>query len=626
MVKRLEELDLPEDIKKLDTDELELLAVQLREKLIDTVSETGGHLASNLGVVELTLALHRCFDTSKDRIIFDVGHQSYVHKMLTGRLDRFSTLRKLDGLSGFPKVGESIHDAFDTGHSSTSISAAYGMAAARDLKKEKYDVVAVIGDGSLTGGLAYEGLNNLGNADSKAIVILNDNGMSIRPNTGGISDHLAKLRVSKGYYKFKTGLKRSMRSVPGVGEGIVRGASKLRDVAKYALVDGVFFEELGFTYIGPIDGHDIDALTEALMMAKNAEESCLVHVLTTKGKGYRNAEIDPDVFHGTGPFEKTTGLPKKTDPKMTYSDLFGMTMTEMAERDDKIVSVSAAMIDGVGMAEFAKEFPERTFDAGIAEQHAVTFAAGLAAAGMKPVVSIYSTFLERAYDQILMDVCLMDLPVVFAIDRAGIVGADGETHHGVFDLSYLTHLPNMKVLCPSGAAEMRQMLKYAVSCGGPCAVRYPKGHAHDPYLGEHDFTGKSIVIREGKDGYIIAAGSMVHHALMASDILKGEGLEIGVVDAAIVKPIDEETIGRICAEADMIFTCEDNVAAGGFGSAVSSFAAENYPGVRVFNIGWPLKFIEHGSIPELMHRYGMDGYGIAGKIAKAKGIDFGGTR
>ena len=626
MTRRLEELDLPEVIKELTTDELELLAVQIREKLIDTVSETGGHLASNLGVVELTLALHRCFDSSRDRIIWDVGHQSYVHKMLTGRLPEMDTLRKLDGLSGFPKRKESIHDAFDTGHSSTSISVAQGMATARDLEGDSYDVIAVIGDGSLTGGLAYEGLNNLGSADTKAIVILNDNGMSIRPNTGGISDHLAKLRVSEGYYKFKSGLKRSMRRVPGVGEGIIKGASKLRDVAKYALVDGVFFEELGFTYIGPIDGHDIDALTEALTMAKAAEESCLIHIVTTKGKGYRNAENDPDVFHGTGPFEKTTGRPKKTDDKMTYSDLLGLTMIDLAERDDKVVSVSAAMIDGVGMAEFAKEFPNRTFDVGIAEQHAVSFAAGLAASGMKPVVSIYSTFLERAYDQLIMDVCLMDLPVVFAIDRAGIVGADGETHHGVFDLSYLGHMPNMTVLCPSGASQMRQMLKYALSLEAPCAVRYPKGHAEDPFVEEHDFTGKSIVMREGEDAVIVACGSMVHHAMMASDILANMGIDVGVIDACIVKPLDEETILDACSGTDLVFTCEDNVEVGGFGPEVSSLFAEKRPGVKVVNIGWPLKFIEHGSIPELLHRYRLDGYGIATRIAACKGIDLGEDR
>lgn len=613
MRKRLEELRLPEELKGLTNEELDLLAVEIREKLIDTVSETGGHLASNLGVVELTLALQRCFDTSRDRIVWDVGHQSYVHKMLTGRLGEFGTIRKLDGLSGFPKVNESRHDAFDTGHSSTSVSIAHGMAQARDLKGEDYEVVAVIGDGSLTGGIAYEGLNNLGSADTKAIVILNDNGMSIRPNTGGISDHLAKLRVSEGYYRFKTKLKRSMRRVPGIGEGIIHGASKLRDIAKYALVDGVFFEELGFTYIGPIDGHDIRALTEALEMAKTAEESCLIHIVTKKGKGYRNAENDPDVFHGTGPFEKTTGLPKKPDTEMTYSDLLGLTMSELAERDERIVSVSAAMIDGVGMAEFAKEFPGRTFDAGIAEQHAVSFAAGLAASGMIPVVSIYSTFLERAYDQLLMDVCLMDLPVVFAIDRAGIVGADGETHHGIFDLSYLSHMPGMKVFAPSSAAHMRQMLKYAVSCGGPCAVRYPKGHVME-LDGAPDFTGKSIILKEGSDTYIIAAGSMVHHALMASDILESRGISAGVVDAGIISPLDEETIGSVLSRVPCVFTCEDNVIPGGFGSAVSSLAASSHPGIRVVNIGWPTKFIEHGSIPELIHRYGLDGYGIAERI------------
>lgn len=616
MIKRLEEMDLPNDIKNMDTDELELLAVAIRDFLISNISETGGHLASNLGVVELTLALHKLFDTSKDRIIWDVGHQSYIHKILTGRMDKFHTLRQLDGLSGFPKRSESIHDAFDTGHSSTSISVAHGMAVARDLKGEDRNIVAVIGDGALTGGLAYEGLNNIGNSNRKAIVILNDNGMSIRPNTGGISDHLSKLRVSRKYYMFKGGLKKAVKKIPAIGNGIYGGASKLRDIVKYALVDGVFFEELGFTYIGPVDGHDIDALIENIETAKNSEKPCVVHVITQKGKGYRNAENNPDVFHGTGPFEKTTGLPVKKESSMSYSDVFGFKMTEMAEKDPDIVAVSAAMIDGVGLEGFAKRFPDRIFDAGIAEQHAVSFAAGLAVQGMKPVVAVYSTFLQRAYDQIVEDVCLQDLPVVFAIDRAGVVGSDGETHNGIFDISFLSGIPNMTVLAPADSAELGRMIEYAFKLGTPVAIRYPKGAVPEREISIPSEDAEPQYLTNGGDIHIWALGNMVEKALDAAELLEKQGISCSVINAKRAWPCSKEAVMSSAQSAKLLVTLEDNITAGGFGSKIADICAGSGESCPVLRLGWPPEFIEHGKIDELFKRYRLDASGIAERISE----------
>lgn len=598
------------DIKAMTEAEMDLLAVDLRDKLIENISKTGGHLASNLGVVELTIALHRVFDTSRDKLIWDVGHQSYVHKLLTGRSGEFSTLRQMDGLSGFPKTKESVHDAFDTGHSSTSISVAAGMAAARDMKKEDYDVIAVIGDGSLTGGEAFEGLNNLGDLKSKAIVILNDNGMSIRANTGGISNHLSKLRVSKGYYNFKGGVRKVVKKIPGIGNGLYQGASKMRDIVKYALVDGVFFEELGFTYLGPVDGHNIGDLVAALENAKVSGRSCVIHVITKKGKGYRNAEKNPDVFHGTGPFDSTTGKPVKSPCDKSFSDIFGMKMIDMAERNEDVVAISAAMIDGVGLEHFGRIYPKRLFDVGIAEQHAVSFAAGLAACGKRPVVAIYSSFLQRAYDQIIMDVCLQQLPVIFAIDRAGVVGADGETHQGVFDLSYLSHMPGMRVLAPCDGSRLTEMLDYAMSLNSPVAIRYPRGSA-----GSLDFERKPVSqgptrIGEGNDVHIWAVGTMVKNALDAAEILNEKGIGCSVFDPGIVAPIDGAAIKESAASSRLLVSLEDNVTIGGFGSLLSDHAP-------VLKLGWPQKFIEHGSVDELYKRYGLDGAGIAERIGEA---------
>ena len=598
------------DIKMMDNHDLELLAVELRDKLIDTISKTGGHLASNLGVVELTIALHRVFDTSKDRLIWDVGHQSYVHKILTGRNDDFHTLRQSGGLSGFPKRCESIHDSFDTGHSSTSVSAACGMAVSRDMKGEDYDVIAVIGDGSLTGGEAYEGLNNLGDSGSKAIVIINDNGMSISPNTGGISNHLSKLRVSSKYFAFKGGVKKVVTKVPAIGESIYSGASKLRDIVKYAVVDGVFFEELGFTYLGPVDGHDIEKLTEALNSAKASNKPCVVHVITKKGKGYRNAEKNPGVFHGTGPFDKTTGIALNYSGDRTFSEVFGIKMIDLAEKNKDVVCVSAAMIDGVGLEHFARIYPDRIFDVGIAEQHAVSFAAGLALGGMKPVVAIYSSFLQRAYDQIMLDVCMQNLPVVFAIDRAGAVGADGETHQGIFDLSYMSQMPNMTILSPRDGTELTQMLDYAISLDSPVCIRYPRGSAMDLNLPRVPVESGPQVLAEGKDVHIWTQGTMVKNALDASSILKKKGIDAGVIDTRIIKPLDESMVKKSMAESKMIVSLEDNVARGGLGSMLQEFT-------NVLKIAWPLTFIEHGKIEELQKCYGLDGEKVAERIGEA---------
>lgn len=619
MFKKLEDMNLPDDIKMMEPEDLELTAVEIRDFLLSHISKTGGHLASNLGVVELTLALHKVFDTSKDRIVWDVGHQSYVHKILTGRKDQFDTLRQLDGLSGFPKRSESIHDAFDTGHSSTSVSAAHGMAVARDKKGEDYNVIAVIGDGALTGGLAYEGLNNLGNSKSKAIVILNDNGMSIRPNTGGISDHLSKLRVSRKYYAFKGGLKRTVQNVPAIGNGLYYGASKMRDIVKYALLDGVFFEELGFTYIGPIDGHDIEALTENLEAARHSEKPCVLHVITQKGKGYRNAEQNPGVFHGTGPFEKDTGLPVKCANSISYSDAFGLKMIELAEKDPSIIAISAAMIDGVGLEGFAKQFPDRIFDSGIAEQHAVSFAAGMACQGMKPVVAIYSTFLQRAYDQIVEDVCMQELPVIFAIDRAGVVGADGETHNGIFDLSYLSHIPGLTVMAPSDKEELSMMLEHAAALNGPVAIRYPKGNAaeiSDSHLPLEYGPEKYF---HGNDVHIWALGSMVKPAIEAAQILGDKNIACSVINARYAVPTEKETVIESAAACRLMVTIEDNVTTGGFGSNISRIISESDTDVDFRCFGWPERFIEHGQIPELLERYRLDGKGLAERISEIIG-------
>lgn len=625
-MKKLLDYRFPQELKNMSIQELDLLAYEIRDFLIDNISKTGGHLASNLGVVELSIALHKVFDTPKDKLVWDVGHQSYVHKILTGRADRFSTLRQFGGMSGFPKVKESPYDTFDVGHSSTSISMAAGLAASRDLAGEDYHVTAIIGDGAMTGGLAYEALNNVGASKTNLMVILNDNGMSISQNTGGVSEHLGRLRGSRGYADFKRKLKKNMSEVPWIGKHAVSGLQHVRDLLKYAILDGVIFEELGFKYFGPIDGHNLEILTETLEMAKNVEGPVFVHIITKKGKGYRNAEELPSKFHGTGPFDPSTGLQHKSGSSRTYSDIFGSSLLKKAAEDEKIVAISAAMVEGTGLSQFKKQYPKRTFDVGIAEGHAVSFASGLAAGGYKPVVCVYSTFLQRAYDQIAEDICLQDLPVIFAVDRAGIVGADGETHHGIFDLSYLTHLPNMTVLTPSDGAELSEMLDYALKLGHPCAIRYPRGEAArlnlDPvplpqsrtvFPKTRQDAGEAENIQK-TDVEIWAAGNMTKTAIEVRQVLEQKNLCAGVVDVRAVKPLDEKTLTASADRAELIITLEDNVIQGGFGQKAAALLSQR-PN-RVISMGWPDRFIEHGSCEQLLNKYKLDAFSIAERICE----------
>ena len=605
--KKITDYRFPDDLKDMTDREMELLSYEIRDFLIENVSRTGGHLASNLGVVELTIALHRVFDSPRDKIVWDVGHQSYIHKILTGRASEIGRIRCFNGISGFPKRCESEHDCFETGHSSTSISAAAGFAAARDLKGEGHQVVAVIGDGALTGGLAYEGLNNVGDSGRKMIVILNDNQMSISRNTGGIAKHLNKLRTSSAYLDFKKQMKKTLKGIPGVGEGLYSGVEHLRDSIKYAVVQGAVFEEFGFKYLGPVDGHKLNELTDTLELAKALPGPVLVHVLTQKGKGYKNAENNPDRFHGIGPFDPTTGIPANSSLDLSFSQVFGNKLVQLASRDSRIVAVSAAMVEGTGLEKVRTRYPERIFDVGIAEAHAVTFSAGLAQSGFRPVVAIYSTFLQRAYDQILMDVCLQNLPVVFAIDRAGNVGQDGETHHGIFDLSYLSHMPNLTIFAPKDGQELAEMLEKALSLPGPSAIRYPRGAATNVLIGNS----------QGKDVEIWAAGTMVSAASKACSLLKDRGIDAGLVPIGQIKPMDQKELLDRFGRVPHIVTLEDNTVIGGFGQMLRSLAAEKgHREVTISTIGWPDKFIEHGSVDELFEKYGLDPEGLAERIQK----------
>lgn len=603
-MKDILERDYPSALKSMTNEELDLLAVRIREFLIDKVSKTGGHIASNLGIVELTIALHKVFDTPKDKIIWDVGHQAYVHKILTGRKDGFDELRNYGGISGFPKRAESEFDVFDTGHASTSISAACGMAAARDLRGDDNEVIAVIGDGSLTGGLAYEGINNIGSKKSKVIIILNDNGMSISKNIGGVSNHLAKLRTSRGYRTAKLNVKNALSRVPVAGKAVTSVVSGTKELLKYAMIPkGVVLEELGFTYIGPVDGHDIPKLEEALEAAKQADNSVVVHVITKKGKGYRNAEKDPDKFHGISPFDPTTGKVKDKKGK-TFSDVFGEEMVSIGKDDDRLVAITAAMSTPTGLSEFFREFPERAFDVGIAEEHAVTFAASLALEGLKPVCAIYSSFLQRAYDQIVEDVALQDLPVIFAIDRAGIVGQDGETHHGLLDISFLSTVPGMTIFAPSSGGELRAALRYALTMDSPCAIRYPRGSCISDEEASFDGTNKRI--SDGKDVDIFAVGTMLNKALEVRSELSGMGIDAGIVQVVRPYPVDDGLIvpGR------PVFTLEDGMISGGFGERLSNLAKDN----DVTVLGFPDTFIEHGKTDELFEKYGLDKRAVTERI------------
>ena len=604
----------PGDLKSMNIDELISLGCDIRRFLIDSVSKTGGHLASNLGIVELAIGLHRVFDSPQDKIVWDVGHQSYVHKILTGRADKFATLRQTGGISGFPKAAESEHDIFDTGHGSNSVSLAAGLAAARDIRGEDYNVIAVIGDGALTGGMAYEGLNNLGFMKSKAIVILNDNGMSISKNTGSISMHLNKLRVSSNYLNAKENVKKALNKVPVIGRGMAQGVSHLKNSLKYALVDGgAIFEELGFTYIGPIDGNNIEKVIETLEIAKNSAEPVLIHAITKKGKGYKQAEEMPNKFHGIGPFDAGTGVAVSNGE--SFSSVFGKKLVNMALEDDRITAVCAAMTEGTGLSIFSETFPERTFDVGIAEEHAVSFAAGLARAGLKPVVAIYSTFLQRAYDQIMMDVALQNLPVIFAVDRGGNVGADGETHHGTFDLSYLSQIPNMTVLAPKDYEELALMMEYAATLDGPCAIRYPRGRQYEfpaELKASPVKTAEAQVFVTGPDVEIWSCGKMTATAVEVFKILDSKGIKAGVVNARFIKPLDSKALLESASRTSLIVTLEDNVLAGGFGSQIA--AAISDTDTKVYSFGWPDKFIEHGSSDELFKKYGLDAESISERI------------
>ncbi|MDO4518395.1 MAG: 1-deoxy-D-xylulose-5-phosphate synthase, partial [Bacillota bacterium] len=612
MSKYLRAHNFPEDLKDMDYRELELLSYELRDFLVDSVSKTGGHLASNLGIVEIAIALHKCLDTPKDKIVWDVGHQTYVHKILTGRIDGFKTLRKYGGMSGFPKMAESEYDTFDMGHSSNSISLGLGLASARDLLDEDYKVVSVIGDGAITGGLAYEALNNAGHKNTNLIVILNDNGMSISPNTGGISRSLGRITSTDTYIHMKVQSKKGLSKVPIIGDSMISGIHSAKSKIKYAVIDGIFFEELGFKYLGPIDGHNIKELCETIDRAKAINGPILIHAVTSKGKGYSKAEENPGLFHGIGPFDVDTGIPNKKNSGKSFSKVFGDKLTEMAREDDRIIAVSAAMIDGVGLEDFHREFPDRLFDVGIAEGHAVSFSAGLAKSGLKPFVAIYSSFLQRAYDQIVEDVCLQNLPVTLCIDRAGVVGADGETHHGLFDLSYLKSIPNLTVFAPKDGFELEAMMEEALRLDGPCAIRYPRGEAGSIEQEPHVEPGKSHLLREGKDVEIWAVGAMVKEALAAADILREDGLDIGVVNLSSVKPLDIDMIRESSIHSSLIVTAEDGVVLGGIGETIASTVKGAFAGdmdaenrAEVLCLGWPDKFIEHGTQAELYHIYGL---------------------
>ncbi|HHW40702.1 MAG TPA: 1-deoxy-D-xylulose-5-phosphate synthase [Syntrophomonadaceae bacterium] len=617
----LERIESPSDLRKLSFSELETLAHEIRAYVLQTVAETGGHLAPNLGVVELTIALHLVFNSPRDKIIWDVGHQSYVHKILTGRRKQFSTLRQYGGLSGFPKLRESIHDCFETGHSSTSISAALGMALARDLDRDNFSVVAVIGDGALTGGMAYEALNHAGQLGTRLIVVLNDNEMSITKNVGAMAGYLSRLRTDPLYHRSKEEIEEILRRIPNIGPRMVKAVERFKDSIKYLLVSGIIFEELGFTYLGPIDGHNIKLLHQVFERAKMLSGPVLIHVYTKKGKGYTPAEKNPDKFHGIGPFDLKTGVPYSKGPAPTYTQVFGECICRLAEKNPRLVAITAAMTDGTGLSNFARKFPKRFFDVGIAEQHAVTLAAGLARGGYQPVVVIYSTFLQRAYDQIVHDVALQGLPVVFALDRAGIVGEDGETHQGLFDLSYLRSIPGMIIMTPKDQNELAVMLANALDYKRPTAIRYPRGNGNNlvfEYKPESITPGQGEVLREGKDLAIFGVGPLVYAALEAAEQLEKDNCSVAVINCRFVKPLDEDLILKWAEKTGRVLTLEENVLAGGFGSAVLEFLTERGFRGEVARIGIPDCFVEHGA-PDLLRRhYGLDAQGIV-DFVKAKG-------
>ena len=614
----LELINGPEDIKKLTGKELDILRQEIRDFLIGKISRTGGHLASNLGVVELIMAIYLVFDLPKDKIIWDVGHQSYTHKILSGRKGEFDDLRQYGGMSGFPKRKESPCDAFDTGHSSTSISAGLGLAQARDVSGQDHFVVSVIGDGALTGGMAYEALNNAARMKKNFIIILNDNNMSISENVGGMSRYLNGIRTGDGYLDLKKYVTNVLSRIPVIGDELIDKISRTKNGIKQLLIPGMLFENMGITYLGPVDGHDVKALARALKEAKKLDHAVLVHVITKKGKGYEPAEKNPSRFHGVEPFDVLTGESKKEKKNPSYTDVFSKTICQLAEKDPKITAVTAAMPDGTGLKRFSRLYPDRFFDVGIAEEHAVTSAAGMAAGGLKPVVAVYSSFLQRGFDQILHDVCIQNLPVVFAVDRAGLVGSDGETHQGIFDLSFLSAIPNMSIFAPKNLWELKAGLEFAVSFGGPFAIRYPRGEA---YRGLKEFNapveyGRGEMLYEEKDIALLAVGSMVSTGEHVREKLKSEGWSCTLANGRFVKPFDEELVDRLAKNHWLIVTMEENVLQGGYGLMVTRYIHEHYPHVKVMNIAIPDGYVEHGNVSLLRKGLGIDSDSVIWRMKK----------
>lgn len=614
----LDRIQKENDIKNLTEEEINQLSAEIRQFLIESISVTGGHLASNLGVVELTMALHLCFDLPKDKIIWDVGHQSYTHKILTGRKEGFSSLRQYGGLSGFPKANESESDCFNTGHSSTSISAGLGMAAAREITGEDYHVVSVIGDGSLTGGMAYEALNNASQINKNFIIVLNDNNMSISENVGGMSKYLANFRTADAYRDLKANVMKSLQKMPVCGDKLIESIRNTKSSIKQLLIPGMLFEEMGIITLGPVDGSNIKELVKIFNEAKRVDGPVLVHVMTQKGAGYAPAEKNPARFHGAEPFDIETGKPLKKKEKSTYTDVISTVMCQLAEREPKLVAITAAMADGTGLAKFAKEYPDRFYDVGIAEQHGTTFAAGLAKAGLKPVFAVYSSFLQRAYDQVLHDVCIQNLPVVFAIDRAGLVGSDGETHQGIFDISFLSSIPNMTVMAPKNKWELADMMQFACSFETPIAVRYPRGTAYDG-LKEHRAPiqlGKAEVISEGQGIALFALGSMVETAEKVAAKLNEQDIEATVINARFAAPFDKDMVASLVPKHKLLVTMEENVTSGGFGEHVASYVNENDLDIKVQIVAIPDAYVEHGNVNKLKEDIGIDANSVYERVLK----------
>lgn len=602
----LEKINSPKDLKKLNIGEKNKLAKEIREYIIEVVSENGGHLASNLGVVELTIAIHSVFNMPKDKIVWDVGHQSYVHKIITGRKEQFKTIRKFNGISGFPKINESEYDNFNTGHSSTSISAALGMARARDLKGENNQVIAVIGDGALTGGMALEALNDAGFSQTKMTVILNDNEMSISKNVGGLNMFLSKLRTKKLYTKSNLSIKKIVNKIPVIGKPIVKVIQRIKRSIKQLIIPKMFFEDIGFTYLGPVDGHDIEQLENIMKLSKLVQGPVLIHVLTKKGKGYKIAEENPDKFHATAPFDIKTGKTKK-EKKTDYSKIFGKKLVEVAEKNDKIVAITASMKDGTGLAEFANKFPQRFFDIGIAEQHALTMAAGMAKEGMIPFVPIYSSFYQRAYDQVIHDIAIQNLPVIMCVDRAGVVGADGETHQGTLDMAFFRLVPNLTIMAPKDFKELEDMMEFAIELNKPVVIRYPRGGEDESVKFEkHEKIklGKAEMLREGKDISIIAIGKRVSSAIKLAQNYKEKGIDAEVINARFLKPLDAQIIKESIQKTKKVVTLEDGTKINGLGTAIEELIVEeNLQNIKMEKQAWPDEFIKHGTVEELEKEY-----------------------